>query len=218
MKPKEIYSNVISEEEYDYYSITITDSSVNNIAIVLTQNTGKAILNLEEFKNEDNYINLSKDIKNNDYLPNVIKISCKNYNLDNLKGILSLKVIGLSYAYYSLYYYTYNDEDNFDYLDYDKVSMKLEKGKIIKDVFMNDHIFKIYLYDSFTNGNKGDLFIVLVETDYVDYELYVFKNLNDFTFNEDMIYGYLWKGEVKDFNYIDKKDKKYINNDILYAT
>ena len=216
MKPKEIYSNVISEEEYDYYSITITDSSVKNIAIILTQNTGKTILSLEEFKNEDDYINLSKDVKNNDYLPNIIKISANNYNLDNLKGIFSLKVIGLSYAYYSLYYYAYNDEDNLNYLDYDKVSMKLEKGKIIKDVFMNEHIFKIYLYDSSTNGNKSDLFIVLVETDYVDYELYVFKNLNDFTINEDMIYGYLWKGEVKDFIYIDKNDKKYINNDILY--
>ena len=31
-----------------------------------------------------------------------------------------------------------------------------------------------------------------------------------------MIYGYLWKGEVKDFIYIDKNDKKCVGNDILY--
>jgi len=30
------------------------------------------------------------------------------------------------------------------------------------------------------------------------------------------IHGYLWRGDYKDYIYIDKNDKKYIENDILY--
>ena len=48
---------------------------------------------------------------------------------------------GLSYASYSLYYYPFNEEENIDALDQDKVIMKLEKGKIIRDIFMDNHRF-----------------------------------------------------------------------------
>ena len=216
MHPKETYSDVISEGENDYYSISITDPSVKNIAIVLTQNTGKTVLKLDYFNTKDDNIDIRKEIKNNEFLPNIIKLSCKDFKKENLIGILSLKVKGLSFASYSLYYYSFNEEEKLDYLDYDKVSMKLEKGKIIQDIFIDDHIFKVYLYDSSTNINKTNLYITLVETDYVDSELYVFKDLNDFTMSEGTIVGYLWKGEYKDYIYIDKNDTNYLENDILY--
>ena len=74
---------------------------------------------------------------------------------------------GLSYSSYSLYYFSFNEEENIDTLDQDKVIMKLEKGKIIRDIFMDNHRFKIYSYDSSTIGNKTDLYIDLVETDYI---------------------------------------------------
>ena len=94
--------------------------------------------------------------------------------------------------------------------------MKLEKGKIIRDIFMDNHRFKIYSYDSSTIGNKTDLYIGLVETDYTNLELYIFKDLNDFSINNNKINGYLWKGDYRDFVYINRKDQKYIDNDILY--
>ena len=40
--------------------------------------------------------------------------------------------------------------------------------------------------------------------------------MNDFSIIDDRIYGYLWKGEYKDYIYIDKDDKNYKENDILY--
>ena len=33
---------------------------------------------------------------------------------------------------------------------------------------------------------------------------------------DDIIYGYLWKGDNKDYIYIDKKDKNYLDNNFLY--
>ena len=74
--------------------------------------------------------------------------------------------------------------------------MKLEKGKIIRDIFMDNHRFKIYSYDSSTIGNKTDLYIGLIEIDYTNLELYIFKDLNDFSINNNKINGYLWKGII----------------------
>ena len=70
---------------------------------------------------------------------------------------------GLSYASYSLYYYPFNEEENINVIDKDKVIMKLEKGKIIRDIFIDNHGFKIYSYHSFTIGDETDLYIGLVE-------------------------------------------------------
>ena len=84
--------------------------------------------------------------------------------------------------------------------------MKLEKGKIIRDIFIDNHGFKIYSYDSSTIDNKTDLYLGLVETDYTNLELYIFKDLNDFSINNNKINGYLWKRDYRDFVYINRKD------------
>ena len=216
LQPKKMYSNVISEDEDDYYKIIIPDESIKNLVIVLMQNTGKTLLRLESFTCELGGLDLNEEVQNNEFLPNLIKISNEQLKTDNLKGTFSLKVKGLSYASYSIYYYCYNNDENEDYLDQDKVSMKLEKGRIIRDIIMDNHKFKVYMYDSTIIGKKSDLFIGLVETDYSNLELFVFKDLNDFSIYNNVINGYLWKGDYKDYIYIDKDDKKYINNDVLY--
>ena len=213
MEPKQTYTNVISQNEVDSYSISIKDPSVKNIAIVLNQNTGKTSLKINSFLGS---YKMTDRFKSDDFMLGVMKISAKSLSLDNLVGNINLAVEGLSYASYSLYYYVFNEEENEESLDQEKVSMKLEKGKIIKDIFMDNHRFKVYMYDSSTNGKKTDLTAVLVETDEVNSELYIFKDLNDFSISDDKINGYLWKGEAKDYCYIDKNDKKYLDNDILY--
>ena len=48
--------------------------------------------------------------------------------------------------------------------------MKLETVKIIKDIFMDNHKFKVYMYDSSNNGVKANLFISLIETDSINSE------------------------------------------------
>ena len=56
--------------------------------------------------------------------------------------------------------YRFPNKDFYEYaLNQDKVIMKLEKGKIIRDIFIDNHGFKIYSYDSSTIGNKTDLYI-----------------------------------------------------------
>ena len=85
MEEKQTYTNVISENESDTYSISINDPSIKNIAIVLTQNTGKTLLKLKSFVNDEGAIEPNNEI-NKDDLPGIIKISPKTFNLDNLIG------------------------------------------------------------------------------------------------------------------------------------
>ena len=212
MEEKIIYTNVISEKEYDSYSI-ILKNNIKNIAIVLTQNTGKMIINTFNYlKKEGDLIPIEI---NKDYTPGIIKISSKSLNVEFLDGIIAFKIEGITYGSYSVYYYVFNEEENQDYLDQDKVCMTLEKGNIIKDIFIDNHRFKVYMYDN-SKKNKTDLYVILVETDITNSELYIFKDLDDFYISDDKIYGYLWKGDSKDYVYIDKNNKKYIQNDILY--
>ena len=215
IQPNQIYTSVISEDEFDIYRIVIPDSSVKNLVIVLMQNTGKTLLRMESIANEMGYLDINEEMQNKEFLPNLMKISSERLHLENLRGTFTLKVKGLSYASYSLYYYTFDEMEDSEALDQDKISMKLEKGKIIRDIFMDIHRFKVYMYDN-SMGPKNNLFIGIVETDYTNLELYVFKDLNDFRIYKDIISGYLWKGDYRDYIYIDKNDEKYIKNDILY--
>ena len=215
LSQKQMYTNIISENEYVSYKIIISEPSIKNLVIVLTQNSGKALLRLNSFISENGGLDFDEEVQNNEFLPNLIKINNELLNVKDLTGIFSISVQGLSYASYSLYYYTFNDEDKEkkDLLEKD-IDMKLEKGMIIRDIFMDSHRFKIYVYES--SLNKNTLFIGLIETDNNSLELYVFRNLEDFSFDNNIIKGYLWKGNYKDYLYIDKNDEKYIENDILY--
>ena len=189
MENKVKYTNIISENELDTYLIVINDPSVTNIAIVLTQITGRTLLKFESFFNKEGKIQQINDkVNNNDFMPGVIKISKKTFITENLEGVYYFIVEGSSYASYTIYYYTFNDEENEEYLDQDKVSMKLINGEIIKDIFMDNHQFKVYLYDNSNNKNKTNLYISLIETDSIELELYVYKDLYDFSIVDNRIY------------------------------
>ena len=49
MKPKVLYSNIITQKEIDLYEVHITDPSIQNFAVILTQNTGITKLKLGKF-------------------------------------------------------------------------------------------------------------------------------------------------------------------------
>jgi len=83
MEQKKTYFNVISENEYDYYKIIISDESVKNLVIVLMQNTGKTLLRLDSFTSESEELNFNEEEQNNQFLPNLIKISSEKLKRNN---------------------------------------------------------------------------------------------------------------------------------------
>ena len=211
MKPKVIYSNVITEKEIDKYEIRITDENIKNIAVILSQNTGNTKLKLEKF------ISMRGDVVfedseefNKNYLPNIIEIRSDVLKTNSLRGIFELEVIGISFSSYNLYYYPF-DDDNSNKLDHKTISMPLIKGNIIQDYIKDNHYVKVYSYDNSNVGSKkSDLFIYLDKPSYSEMSLYVFKNLDDYSYENKKIKGSLFQSKYNNFVYISKNDPDYI--------
>ena len=211
MRPKIIYSNVITENEIDKYEIIINDENIKNIAVILSQNTGNAKLKLALFASMrgDMVLDDSKEFHKN-YLPNVLEIRSDDLKTSSLKGIIELQVIGISFSSYNLYYYPF-DEDNPNRLDHKAISMSLIKGNIIQDYIKDNHYVKVYSYDNSNIGsNKTDLFIYLDKPSYSDMSLYVFKKLDDYSYENKKIKGSLFQSKYDNFIYISKNDPNYI--------
>ena len=212
MKQKTIYTNVITENEKDYYEIHILDDNIKNFAVILTQNTGISKLKFEKFISIDNkYLNLSNTERfNKDYMPNTIEIRAKDFPGNSIKGIFELRVIGGSFSSYNLYYYTF-DDDISNKLDHRTISMPLTKGKIIKDYIKDNHYIKIYSYDNSNIGNnKADLYIHFSGSIFIYYQMFVFKNLDDYNYEKEKVTGYIWHSNYKNYIFISKDDPDYI--------
>ena len=213
MKPKALYSNVITKNEKDLYQIRINDENIKNFAVILNQITGNSKLKIVKFKsNAGTTIALENTEKfNQNYMPNVIEVKSKDFPGNNLKGIFELNVIGESFSSYNIYYYTFDDNTSHE-LDHKAISMTLIKGKIIQDYIKNDYSIKVYSYDNSNLGNnKIDLFIHFSGDLYNFYNIYVFKNLNDYKYEKERVTGYIWGSEYnKNYIYITKNEPKYI--------
>jgi len=211
MKPKVMYSNVITEGEIDRYEIHITEEVAENLAIILNQNTGHTKLKFAKFITEKGEVLFhNTDMFNKEFMPNVIEVKASNFLNHNIRGTFYIEVEGLAFSSYNLYYYTY-DDDSSSKLDHKTVTMSLIKGIIIQDYIKENHNLKVYSYDNSNIGNqKTDLFIYFQGSGYIDYKIYVFKNLNDYSYEKDMVKGFIWESDFQDRIHIKKDDKNYI--------
>ena len=211
MKPKVIYSNVITEREVDTYQIEITDNEIENFAVILTQNTGTSKLKLANFTNEQGAVNLENREKyNKNYMPNVIEIKAADFPSKSIKGKFLFEVIGNSFSSYSIYFYTFDDSTS-SKLDHKTISMPLIKGSIIKDYIKDNHNIKVYSYDNSNVGSrKTDLFIYFEGSGNIFYDIYVFRNLDDYLYERQKVKGFLWKSNSFNTIHISKEDPNYI--------
>ena len=211
MKPKVVYSNVITEREIDTYQIQIADNEIENFAVILTQNTGTSKLKLANFTNEQGAVNLENREKyNKNYMPNVIEIKAADFPSKSIKGKFLFEVIGNSFSSYSIYYYTFDDSSS-SRLDHKTISMPLIKGSIIKDYIKDNHNIKVYSYDNSNVGSKKtDLFIYFEGSGYMYYNLYVFKNLDDYSYERQKVKGFLWQSNFFNNILISKEDPNYV--------
>ena len=215
MKPKALYSNVITQNEIDLYEVHITDPNIKNFAVILTQNTGITKLKLAKYFSVRGNINFGDSQKfNKEYMPNIIEIKLDDFPSDSLVGTFQFEVQGSSFSSYQIYYYTF--DANAEQLDHKTISMSLIKGKMIQDYIRLNHNIKVYSYDNseINRGEKTDLFIYLNQGSLGLHSLYVFKNLNDFYYENHKVKGYLWKTEYYNYIRIAKDDPNYIDGDI----
>ena len=215
MKPKVLYSNIITQKEVDLYEVHITDPNVKNFAVILTQNTGITKLKLGKFLSPRGNLNFGDSEKfNNEYMPNVIEVKLEDFPGENLIGTFQLEVEGSSFSSYEIYYYTFDDDS--EQIDHKTISMSLIKGKMIQDYIKINHYIKVYSYDNSEakNGERKDLYIYLNKGMLSNYLLYIFKDLDDYYYENGNIKGYTWKSGYYSYIHIPKDDPNYIDGNL----
>ena len=215
MKPKVLYSNVITQKEIDLYEVHITDPSIQNFAVILTQNTGITKLKLGKFLSSRGNLNFGDSEKyNKEYIPNVIEIKLEDFPQENLIGTFQFEVEGSAFSSYEIYYYTFDNTQ--EQLDHKKICMTLLKGKMIQDYIKLNHLVKVYSYDNSETrkGEKNDLFIYFSQGIYNRYFFYIFKDLDDYYYENDQVKGYIWKSGYYNYIHISKDDPDYIQGNI----
>ena len=131
----------------------------------------------------------------------------------DLIGTFQFEVEGSSFSSYEIYYYTFDDTS--EQLDHKTISMSLVKGKMIQDYIKLNHNLKVYSYDnSESKKEKQDLYIYLNAGSFNYYNLFVFKSLDDYYYENQNVKGYIWKSGYYNYIHISSEDPNYIEGNL----
>ena len=217
MSPRQSYYSIISVNKTDNYQINIIDSDIESIVIVLNTASGDADMKV--------YLKTEYDKKqigfssNNDYIPDVVRITPKRLNKENLIGDYLVEVTSTTFSSYHLYYYTtYKvDKEDDDYEenepDDDDVTLTLSEGVMITDYFPNDIDYKIYTYQPNLEERENLKFVITPVN--VKFSFKVFLDLDNFEYDDDTnispherIKGFDWVSDINGELIIKEDDDK----------
>ena len=213
MKPRQTYYGTIPIKKQDSYEILITDKNIYNLIIVLNTESGDAELSVSKENEKGNKISLSS--LNDDYIPDVIRISPKKLNTENIVGKYHVKVFSKTFSTYVLYYYTTfikeekennknlnNSLNNNFNINNKEIIMNLKIGEVISEYFPMDIRYKIYSFSSLLNTKEN--LKIFIDKINIGFNIYIYKDLKDFNIlqiyemlgnnkNKEQISGYIWK-------------------------
>ena len=231
MKPKQIYYGILNMGKVDRYRITISDSNIESIFIVLNSESGDAQLSVyledETSYRKESLLSISS---RNDYIPDVIQINKDKTGKDNLIGKYIVKVYPETFSSYQVYYYVIYKKGSYSYIINNKnkspeVTMNLNMGLLLVDYFPNDIRYKIYSYTPILDKKQNiKIFINRVN---INFDIYIFTDISKFEIeqlfdldNEDSkkehIKGYQYKSNTNNEVIIHKDDNNFISNKIIY--
>ena len=221
MKPRQTYYGVIPIKKYDYYEIVITDPNIYNLIIVLNTESGDAELKVSKEYENGKIISLSS--LHDDYIPDVIRISPKRLNSDNIIGKYKVKIFSKTFSTYLLYYYTTfkkeENEKNNPYMN-KEIMMNLKIGEIISEYFPMDIRYKIYSFSILLN-EKENIKIFMNKIN-IGFNIYVYEDLRDFNIlqiyemindkSKEQISGYIFKSNSNNEINLKKEDYSLYKN------
>ena len=227
MKPRQVYYGVIPIKKSDTYEIVITDEKIYNLVIVLNTESGDAELKL--LKERQNSPTVGWVSLNDDYLPDVIRLTPPRIKEENLLGKFIVKVYSKTFSTYHLYYYTtYKKENNTEATSVSnifnsEVTMNLKIGEIISDYFPIDVRYKVYCFNIVDKKENIKIFMNKVN---IGFNIFVFKQVSDFKIsqiyeivfnkNKESITGYTWKSNSNNEININVDDPEYSLNQNYY--
>ena len=217
MSPRKSYYSIISVNKTDKYQINIFDSDIESIVIVLNTASGDADMKVfMKTEYDKKQIGASS---NNDYIPDVVRLTPKKLNRENLIGDYLVEITATTFSSYNLYYYTTYKIDKEDYEseeyepDNDDVTLTLSEGLMVTDYFPNDIDYKIYTYQP-NLGEKENLKFVITPVN-VKFSFKVFLDLDNFEYEDDekisaheRIKGFDWESDINGELIINEDDDK----------
>ena len=220
MSPKKTFYNIIPKGKDDYYELIVDDITIPSIVIVLTTVTGDAELavyrkdNISDFGTNIKNMNLVGISMNNDYIPDVIRITPNKINKDDITGRYFIKITAKCFSSYNLYYYTTRNKAIERQPSIEDITTSLKEGHIIRDFFPNDIYYKIYIYTPETEEKKDIKFILTrinVEFSFKIFDdfqkIKIENNIRDIF--EERIKNYLWASDQNNEVTISVDDKNY---------
>ena len=215
MKPRQTYYGIIPIKKYDSYEIVITDKNIYNLIIVLNTESGDAELKVSKEKEKGNVLSLSS--LHDDYIPDVIRISPKRLNSEDIVGKYNIKIFSKTFSTYLLYYYTTfkkEEKKNKTNSENKEIMMNLKIGEIISEYFPMDIRYKIYSFSSLLN--KKENIKIFMNKINIGFNIYIYKDLSDFNIlqvyemindkTKEQISGYIWKSNSNNEININKED------------
>ena len=228
MNPRQTYYGIIPIKKQDLYEIIITDKNIYNLIIVLNTESGDAELKVSKEAKNGNIINLES--LHDDYIPDVIRISPKRLNSENIVGKYNIKIFSKTFSTYQLYYYTTfkkekKEKNEKDELKINKdTTMDLKIGEIISEYFPMDIRYKIYSFSVLLN--KKENIKIFMNKINIGFNIYLYEDLSEFNIkqiyelcwnkNTEQITGYLWKSNSNNEININKNESNYLLNKDYY--
>ena len=228
MKPRQMYYGIIPIKKFDSYEIIITDEKIYSLVIVLNTESGDAELKILKAKTSSSSIGLIS--LNDDYLPDVIRLTPWRIREENLVGKYVVKVFSKTFSTYHLYYYTMYKNENNTQTNYisnvfnSEVTMNLKIGEIITDYFPIDIRYKVYSFQNILSS-KENIKIFMNKVN-IGFNIYVYKDLSKFQIKQifelipnnstEPISGYIWKSNANNEINLDVNDPEYSLNTNYY--
>lgn len=217
--PRTALYNILPKDKSDYYRIEIDDENITLLTVVLNTISGETELKVNftsyDLANPNKHTYISK---NKGYLPNVINVTPSRIKGNNIKGSYVFEVFAQTFSTYSIYYYTNSTDFDKTKPDWSSVTLKIERGQIIYEIFQKKSEYKIYSYTH--SGKKSDIIITLTRRN-THCAFYVFLDLNTFKYKTDpdsyeKIDGYDWRSGWNNQLIISQNDLKFSDKGTYY--
>ena len=227
MSPKKTYYSMIPVGKADLYDIIITEPNLTSLVIVLNTASGDAELLAFKYNDDNETINNSNLFAismNNDYIPDVIRITPKRIKKETIVGKYLIKVTASSFSTYYLYYYTTYEKKEDDKIDMNDVTTSLTSGQIITDYFPNDLNYKIYTFNpTYYEGKEREIIKIVLTRINVKFSFKVYLDLDNLVYNsnpslplEEKLTGYDWSSDGNGELLILPDDEKYSDKGPYY--
>lgn len=217
MSPRTTYYNILPAKQFDTYQIVVEDEDVNSTVIVLNTASGDAELFVYKETENNNKKELIGLSLNDDYIPDVVRITSNKLKDKTLIGKYLIKVTSKTFSAYNLYYYTTKKVEKEKEKDVPiEITSEISAGELLSDIYPVNTQFKVYSYTpvSIDSEDFNEDIKITLHSDNLKFDFKVYLDIKDISYTlrdnaTELFTGYTWAADSNSELLIKKSDNKY---------